>query len=445
MQQHKIKMLVVGVAVSALFLGYFVYTLFDYDGLLNVNEATAAQLCALPGVDQAAARRLVQQRPFRSVEQFMQAAGFDAKTRKKLRRHLTLHGATNFDRVIRKMGPTFKQARWEWLVAAALIHLFSFALRAWRWQVLLKPVKRVGFWSSFNPVMIGFMCNTVLPLRVGEFARPAVFAAKEGVSFSASLATVVLERVFDMLGVVVALAIAVTFVPEPKPAPAPTAVVAQAPAAQAAPAASKAAAAALAQVKKWGKILGPAAIAAVVVFFALGARPRYAERVLKKCTAFLPHAIQNKLIEFFDKFIVGLQSLEDKKDMGRLIVWTGVVWFDIILVYWTTAFAFDIPLTLIGATLCFVLAAAAVAAPQAPGFIGPFQVAVQFGLTMLQVEATKAASYAIMLWVVSMVPIVIVGFICMALGGVSFADVQRGDAAAEGIEPRAGESAAAEE
>ena len=65
------------------------------------------------------------------------------------------------------------------------------------------------------------------------------------------------------------------------------------------------------------------------------------------------------------------------------------------------------------------------AAPQAPGFIGPFQVAVQFGLGILHVDATAAASYAIMLWVVSMVPTVIVGFACMAMGGISFRDVQQ--------------------
>ncbi len=428
MQQHKIKMLVIGLGVSLLFMGYFVYTLFDFDGVLNVNAATPEQLSVLPDVDAAAAARIVQKRPFKTVDAFLAAAQMEPRAAKKLRRHFMLDGDTNLGRVVYKMGPTFRGAKWTWILVATLIHVFSFVLRGWRWQVLVKPVKRVGFWQAFNPLMIGFTCNTVLPLRVGEFARPAVFAAKEHVSFSASLATVVLERVLDMLAVLVALGIAVTFVQAPNAEPAaPAAVVAQAdgPAAQAAPAEPSAAAAALSQIKKWGKIVGPIALLAVVVFFVLGARPKHAERLLKKCTSFFPHAIQDKLVDFFDKFVVGLQSLEDKKDAGWLVFWTAVVWFDIVLVYWVTAFAFGIPLTLIGATLCFVLAAAAVAAPQAPGFLGPFQVAVQFGLAMLHVDATSAASYAIMLWIISMIPTVALGFACMALGGISFADVRR--------------------
>ena len=62
---------------------------------------------------------------------------------------------------------------------------------------------------------------------------------------------------------------------------------------------------------------------------------------------------------------------------------------------------------------------------------------------MLQVDATSAASYAIMVWVVCMVPTVLVGFVCMALGGVSFADVRRrsseAEEAEEGREERAGQ------
>ena len=326
------------------------------------------------------------------------------------------------------MGHTFVKAKWGWIIVGVFLHLLSFALRAWRWQVLLKPVKHVRFWQSFNPTIIGFTCNTVLPLRVGEVARPALFAAKEGVSFSASFATVVLERVFDMLAVVAVLGIAVMFVKEP-PAPAPAAqtqVLAPAPrpAETAVPDANRAVTP-LGRLKKWGKLIGPAAFAVIIVFFIVGTRPQTAERLMKKCTSFFPQAVQDRLLGIFDRFIVGLQSLEDKRDVAWLLFWTALVWFDIIAVYYVVAKSFSIPLTLLGACLCFVLAAAAVAAPQAPGFIGPFQVAVQFGLSMLQVDATSAASYAIMLWIVSMVPTVILGLICMSLGGISFGDVTR--------------------
>ena len=417
--RHKTKILIVGIVVSLAFLGYFIYTLFHFDGPLNVNSATVGQLCLLPGVGAAQAKTIVAKRVelggFATHEQFQAASGLDAGTLRKFEKHFKLDGPTTFGRVIYKMGSTFSQTKWGWLIVALVVHLFSFVLRAWRWQVLLKPVKHVGFWQSFNPVVIGFMCNTVLPGRVGEVARPAVFAAKEKVSFSASFATVVLERVFDMLAVVAVLGIVVMFLDVP----------AAEPSAIGSASVTNLAASRLAQLTKYGKLFGPAAFAAIAVFFVVGARPQTAERIMKSCTRFFPHKIQDKLIEFFDKFIVGLQSLESKRDVAWLLFWTVLVWFNIILVYYTVAQSYSIPLSLMGACLCFVLAAAAVAAPQAPGFIGPFQVAVQFGLAMLQVDATAAASYAIMLWVVSMVPTVMLGFVCMALGGISFRDVRQ--------------------
>lgn len=434
--QHKTKMLLVGLLVSVTFLGYFIYTLFDFDGALNVNEATAEQLRVLPGIDAKRAERIVQARQqqggFKDLAAFDAVAELDEGTQRSLSKYLMLEGPTTLDRVIYKMGPTFVEAKWWWLWAAVLLHMLSFALRAWRWEVLLKPVKHVGFWQSFNPVMIGFTCNTVLPLRVGEVARPALFAAKEGVSFSASFATVVLERVFDLLAVVAVLGITVMLVEEPPaPAPTPKTQVVVAAARPSDVAGQEASPTPLRRLKKYGKVIGPAAFAVIVVFFVVGARPQTAERFLKKCTSFCPHAVQDRLVGFFDKFIVGLQSLENKRDVGWLLFWTALVWLDILAVYYVVALSFSIPLTVIGACLCFVLAAAAVAAPQAPGFIGPFQVAVQFGLSMLQVDATAAASYAIMLWIVSMVPTVIVGLICMSLGGISFGDVTRAGHAAD--------------
>lgn len=433
--QHKIKMLVVGLLVSVTFLGYFIWTLFKFDGTLNVSSATVEELSLLPGFDGQRAEKIVAKRAagaFESIEAFGNATGLDAKAFAETKKHVTLTGPSTRDRVIYKMGSTFKEAKWGWLWLGLLVHLFSFVLRAWRWQVLLKPVKRVGFWQSFNPVMVGFTCNTVLPLRAGEVARPALFAAKEGVSFSAAFATVVLERLFDMLAVVAALGIAVMFVQEPGQATPSTQTAVVAPGPSAADASQdrqevrSSASVAFAKLRKYGKFVGPLALVVIVVFFVVGAQPQNAERILKKCTSFFPAALQERIVGIFDRFIVGLQSLESKRDVGLLLFWTVVVWSDIILVYYLVALSFNIPLTLLGACLCFVLAAAAVAAPQAPGFIGPFQVAVQFGLAMLQVDASAAASYAIMLWVVSMVPTVVVGLVCMALGGISFQDVTRG-------------------
>jgi len=85
-----------------------------------------------------------------------------------------------------------------WVLPAVLVTVFSFMLRAVRWQIILESTRRISFRSAFHPMMIGFMINCVLPGRLGEVARPVILQKKEKVPFATGLATVVAERVFDI-------------------------------------------------------------------------------------------------------------------------------------------------------------------------------------------------------------------------------------------------------
>jgi glycosyltransferase 2 family protein len=92
----------------------------------------------------------------------------------------------------------FESINYVWLFPAVATLLISFALRAYRWKIILEPAGNIGFWQSFHPLMIGFMINCILPGRVGEVARPVILQKKEKIPFSTGLATVAAERVFDV-------------------------------------------------------------------------------------------------------------------------------------------------------------------------------------------------------------------------------------------------------
>lgn len=85
-----------------------------------------------------------------------------------------------------------------WVIPAVLVALLSFALRALRWRIILESTQKIGVWSAYHPMMIGFMINCVLPGRLGEVARPVILQKEEKIPFSTGLATVVAERVFDI-------------------------------------------------------------------------------------------------------------------------------------------------------------------------------------------------------------------------------------------------------
>jgi hypothetical protein len=75
----------------------------------------------------------------------------------------------------------------------------SYVFRILRWQVLLRPLRKVGFGTASTPLLTGFMVNSVLPARIGEVVRALLLSRRTGVPKAASLGTVVLDRIFDGL------------------------------------------------------------------------------------------------------------------------------------------------------------------------------------------------------------------------------------------------------
>src|SRR5512136_486411 len=98
-----------------------------------------------------------------------------------------------------------ESANYWWLIPGIAIFFVDVWVRAWRWHYLLKPLKSISTRTMFPIVCIGYMGNNIYPARAGELLRAYVLRRREGVPISASLATVLVERVFDgvvMLGFV---------------------------------------------------------------------------------------------------------------------------------------------------------------------------------------------------------------------------------------------------
>ncbi len=105
-----------------------------------------------------------------------------------------------------------RQARPDLLFLALLFIAASYLVRIVRWQFLLRPVGRVRLSSAARATVIGFAANALVPGRVGEVLRPYVLARREGLSGSAAFGTIVLERVLDLLTIMLITVSAVAFV-----------------------------------------------------------------------------------------------------------------------------------------------------------------------------------------------------------------------------------------
>lgn len=94
-----------------------------------------------------------------------------------------------------------------WVVPSIALGILTFVLRVYRWRLILKTAVSLKFWQAFHPLMIGFMMNCILPGRVGEIARPVILKKETQVPVTTGLATVAVERVFDIVMLIILFAV----------------------------------------------------------------------------------------------------------------------------------------------------------------------------------------------------------------------------------------------
>ena len=104
-----------------------------------------------------------------------------------------------------------KSCRWEWIILSMLAGAFAFWLRGLRWHQLLIPFdKGVSRLTTFNGINIGNISNFLFP-RIGEFVRCGVIVRRSTISYDKVLGTVVLERGWELLVMLMMIAVVLVF------------------------------------------------------------------------------------------------------------------------------------------------------------------------------------------------------------------------------------------
>lgn len=108
------------------------------------------------------------------------------------------------------------QADAGWLGLSLVTIVGALLLRFWRWQLLFLPQNRVSLRGSAVATLVGYMFNTVLPGRVGELARASLIGHTDRVGTPRALGTIVVEKILDVLVLLVFLGILVSMLPLPE-------------------------------------------------------------------------------------------------------------------------------------------------------------------------------------------------------------------------------------
>ena len=300
-----------------------------------------------------------------------------------------------------------REANWGQLGLALSLLVGTYGVRVLRWRTLLKPMARPSLGALFRATMIGFTALFFVGRAAEMIVRPAALSAKERVHPSASYATVMIERVFDMVMVVVFFAVNLIFFEYiGRDADAM-------------------------RVFGWIKVTGVLLlIVAAAGIYGLSAFRRgrtgaliYVERKLAR----LPRGIRGATMSLLRHISEGLAVLHDAGSLSVTVSYTVLLWLMVAVAHLLVVRAFGIPyadVSFTGAVFVMGLSMLGSVVPTPGGATGPFHTATAAALAFLGVEQNKAASVAIILHIVIFAPATVFGMYYLVKEGLSLSGLR---------------------
>ena len=275
--------------------------------------------------------------------------------------------------------------RYRWVALAVLADVFVYLLHGWRWKLLLKPVQTVRFAHAVEAIYVGLFANEVLPLRAGELIRCFLLSKSADVPLSVSFASALIELIFDGIWLMACFFYCLHMGKLPG------------------------------VLLKGGYILGLLIVLLTAVLgYAMYARkqsialffgmawPRWFNTLIEDL-----HLIGHSRYLYFSFLVSGAYMLAQMLPIYLLVIANKLT------VPWTASF-----------TMLVLLRLSSIV-PQAPGNLGSFQWVTAHTLIMFGLASGHAKRFSLILWAVLTIPLIIIGFVALALEGVNMTHLHR--------------------
>ena len=302
----------------------------------------------------------------------------------------------------------FDRINWLYLPLLIVLFFLSLWIRAIRWRYLLPSGRPLSNARLFDATVIGLFGTCVLPLRAGEFLRPWILSRTENVSFTAGFASVVTERVFDVLTILGLLGLTLHAIEADHEL-----------------------------IRVGAKALGALALVILLVmllaYFSSELLIRVLTQIVNRCCEKKHPQIAKKILSAAGEFIDGLRAISSYRELSLVLFWSIALWLEMAFLYQVGMWMFgEYPSFWVGISLT-VLIALAVAAPSAPGFLGTFQVGCSAALSgIFHYPNEFALAYSVVLHAYQVLLAVISGAYILKRLGLSFSDIRRSSGNAEG-------------
>lgn len=274
---------------------------------------------------------------------------------------------------------------WGWVAVAVVSNVLVFLLQGWRWKLLLKPVENVPFAQTTEAIYVGMFANEVLPFRAGELIRCFLLSKSSDLPLSVTFASALIERMFDGTWLMVCFFYCLHMGKLPR------------------------------VLLNGGYILGVMIVFCAAVFAsAMYARKQSIDRFFGMAW---PH--------WFSTLIEDLQLIGHSRYLYFSFLVSGVFMLSQVVPVYALVLANGLAVSWKASFVMMVLLRLASIVPQAPGNLGSFQWVAAHTLMMFGLATSHAKRFSLILWAVVTIPLIVVGFIALALEGINMSHLHR--------------------
>jgi uncharacterized protein (TIRG00374 family) len=297
----------------------------------------------------------------------------------------------------REVVDALRRANYAWLVPAALPFVGTIASKVFRWQLLFPgDHSRIRRGKLLSALMISYALNTILPARLGELARAYVIGESEDLSKSLAFSTIVVEKVLDVLTLLLFLVLLLPFVTLPS------------------------------WIEQPALVMAPVFVCLFILLLALTYQRKKTLAVASSVLKHLPRLGGDRLLATLDSALSGFDVLGSLKANIVLWAWSIAVWGTSGLFMLGVMVAFDIEAPPAAAFLLLCVTSLGMTVPSSPGYIGVYHWLVVSTLQIFGVERELALSFAFAIHAITFVPLTLLGIFYMMRENYSLQRIEQG-------------------
>lgn len=295
----------------------------------------------------------------------------------------------------------FEKANYFLLIIGLFLYLLGYLIRSIRWHYLLLPIKSIPRRCLFPIFVMGFTVNNIFPARLGEFVRAYLVGTKEGITKSGSLATIVMERIFDGLILLVFLFIALSYSTFSFPS----------------------VTVGFFNLREIVILSAFLFIFLFILFSIMLYFPVTTKIMIETMVKVAGGRWKDKITQITNSFVLGLGCLKSKKNTTNIFIYSIISWGIEGLAYYATQRAFGITLPFYTAILVLTIVNLGIMIPAGPGYVGTYE---YFGILVMKlynIPIDIAASYIITIHIIGWLPITAMGIFFFAKEGIALSQI----------------------